>query len=674
MAAEPIAAASPTERSPRPNVPSAVPVLLSLVFFIPAAVVAVLLPYHEWDALSFGQWSRLIALHHHFHFAAVGDVYLQRPVFFVAQGGLWAVFGFHEWLGRLLSLGFTALLAWSAYSIGCSFAGPRADRRLVGTLALAAALGSREVAQLAAAGLTDVPVAATAALTAAIALSPRARRVRTPLLVASAALTVLTKPTGLLPVAGLALALFAFGGGARRDRVKDVVWLGLGTAIALAYDEAQAIHLHERLRDVLHAGVTSYYTAQAAKVRAHVLLRGDWLGVELRLVLLYSLLYGVARAMRASHRSSALFGLALGLLWSIGGPVLADGGTPYPLTHPASIGFAVWLLTVALLLASTVAPGVDGLPPRTYAFLLVWLLPAAVVWIIERTDYLRLLSPAWPALMILIGCALAETVWASGSLRRVGKSGFVAALALASALVLANVEQLDALGASGWHDVLHLGSGVTDPERRAHIVLGPTVYELSALRRNIGNGTIVSSDGKLGFHFPGRLIVAAPARCEALLGSRMFVVLLDSESSAVMRANGGDPDPLAWQQCGRPRLYEVAERSGVFAAFTIGRPTTPPDAADCGIRPSGGTLWDAVLANDLSYRAAAEATRRAHAAGFTSARLERTNCDRYRVVVTGVPDAQNAIAGEARRAGFPDTRIVAAARYPEVSPSVASAG
>ena len=62
--------------------------------------------------MAYGTWSRLIADHWpHLRFAAASAVDYHRPFFFVLQGTLWRIFGFHQALGRLLSLGFATLLA-----------------------------------------------------------------------------------------------------------------------------------------------------------------------------------------------------------------------------------------------------------------------------------------------------------------------------------------------------------------------------------------------------------------------------------------------------------------------------------------------------------------------------------------------------------------------------------
>jgi hypothetical protein len=62
----------------------------------------------------------------------------------------------------------------------------------------------------------------------------------------------------------------------------------------------------------------------------------------------------------------------------------------------------------------------------------------------------------------------------------------------------------------------------------------------------------------------------------------------------------------------------------------------------------------------------------ATAVGFATAHVERTSCDRFDVVVTGVPTQQNGILAEARAAGFTTTRIVPAQRYPTVPADVAA--
>src|ERR1700719_5254830 len=78
---------------------------LTVLVLALALVVAIFLPYGEWDAMSFGTWSRLIADHWpHLRFAGIGDADYHRPLFYALQGTVWSIFGFHQALGRVLSL------------------------------------------------------------------------------------------------------------------------------------------------------------------------------------------------------------------------------------------------------------------------------------------------------------------------------------------------------------------------------------------------------------------------------------------------------------------------------------------------------------------------------------------------------------------------------------------
>ncbi|MDX6513338.1 MAG: hypothetical protein QOE36_2842, partial [Gaiellaceae bacterium] len=129
---------------------------LVAVYLAVAVVLALLLPIHSHDALGFGQLSRLIGLHGGFEYPTVPDVVYHRPLFYVLQGELWRVLGFHETLGRLLSLAFCVLFLACLALLALRL--PRG--RLVAGLALALLLCSRSFAQDGFSGLTDVPVAA----------------------------------------------------------------------------------------------------------------------------------------------------------------------------------------------------------------------------------------------------------------------------------------------------------------------------------------------------------------------------------------------------------------------------------------------------------------------------------------------------------------------------------
>ena len=84
--------------------------ILTGLFFAIAIFIAVVIPIHAQDALTFGEWSRLISEHWHLHYAAATAQEYGRPLFYVLQGWTWGVFGFHEPLGRILSGLFSLLL------------------------------------------------------------------------------------------------------------------------------------------------------------------------------------------------------------------------------------------------------------------------------------------------------------------------------------------------------------------------------------------------------------------------------------------------------------------------------------------------------------------------------------------------------------------------------------
>ena len=81
---------------------TAVAWLTAAVFLALAFMLAVVLPIHAQDALTSGEWSRLISEHWHLHYDAATPQEYGRPLYYVLQGGLWGIFGFHEPLGRLL--------------------------------------------------------------------------------------------------------------------------------------------------------------------------------------------------------------------------------------------------------------------------------------------------------------------------------------------------------------------------------------------------------------------------------------------------------------------------------------------------------------------------------------------------------------------------------------------
>src|SRR5262245_20409260 len=85
------------------------------VWAVPLALVVAIVPYHQWDELAYGEWSRLIAESGQFRFPTITPLTYQRPLLYVAQGWLWRLLGEHEVLGRLLALGFLVMLIICIY-------------------------------------------------------------------------------------------------------------------------------------------------------------------------------------------------------------------------------------------------------------------------------------------------------------------------------------------------------------------------------------------------------------------------------------------------------------------------------------------------------------------------------------------------------------------------------
>jgi hypothetical protein len=89
--------------------------------------------------------------------------------------------------------------------------------------------------------------------------------------------------------------------------------------------------------------------------------------------------------------------------------------------------------------------------------------------------------------------------------------------------------------------------------------------------------------------------------------------------------------------------------------------------------PTAGQLNDAVFGSDLGYAEASDLAQRALDSGFQGTRVERTDCDAFRVVVTGVPDdpaVQREFRRETAGVGF-DVSFAPATRYPEVERGIA---
>ncbi len=641
------------------------------VFAVAALLVVAVMPYRLWDSLAFGSWSRSIA--------ATGSVWAgteplnaSRPLFYVPQGLVWRHLTEDEWAGRLLSLGFAVLLVACVWLLARQLA-VEATRVFLPPLAVGVLLSSAVLATYAAAGMTDVPVAAASAACAVVLWSRLGPWAAVPLATLGAAATVLAKPSGLLALAGLAIATVVLRG---RTATWALAGAGGGVMLALAYDAWQAARLDTALSDLLRAGNDDFWLERGAAARWETLASAGWIGDGARLLVLYGLAYGIARVAGAGARVGLGVAAGVAIAWSVLGPLAAGDGLGYPF-EGSVLGVVSWLILAAVLVAAPFAAEDDPLPRRAYAALLVWLAPVALVWAAQRPDEVRLLAPAWPAFALLTAAALAAASLALLRRREVLALAPMAAVAL---VAVANVVAVDGLGREGWRQLLELGpSGWRDRAEMENFAYGPFSYHLNLARENVGpDDRLVSSDGRLRYFFPGQVDVEYARTCADLEGARFFSFLSSGESLELAELQRQPTDPIAWQQCTSPRLELVGEQAGIYAAFVVGGPPArAPTAEDCRIEATAGELFDAVFGSELPYLEAAALQARALEVGFAGTRLEQTGCSTFRVVVTGIPDdavVQADFARQAEGVGLP-VEYAEAARYPEVPgdvPAVAS--
>jgi hypothetical protein len=641
-------------------------VLVVAVFAIATVFASLVVPYRLWDSLAFGSWSRAIA--------RTGDVWagtealnVSRPLFYVPQGLLWRI-AEDEWIGRLLSASFAAILVAAVWQLARQLAPERPARDLVPPLAVLTLLTSAVFATYAAAGMTDVPVAAASAATAVVLWSHLSPKVLVTLAAVGAAATVLAKPSGLLALGGLVLASAVLRG---RGTIVGLAGLAIGVGAGILYDAWQAARLDVGLGALLRAGNDDFWLERGAAARYDAITSASWVGDGARTLVLYGLAHAISRAAGGGARTALAVGAGVAVAWSIGGPLAADGAPGYPFDGSV-VGIAAWLAVVVGLVAAPFLTRVDPTPRRTYVALLVWLAPIGVVWVTQRPDEPRLLAPAWPALALLAATALAS---ASVALFRYRRSLAALPAAAVALVALANVVSVDGLGRDGWRSLLDLGpSGWTDRAAMENFAYGPFSYHLNLARENVGpSDRIVSSDGRLKYFFTGQVDVAYARTCSELEGARFFSFLSSGESLEFAQLQNQPTDPLGWIQCKRPAVRLVGEQAGIYAAFVVGeRPARPATAADCHIQPTTGQLLDAVFGGDLDYAAASGLSRRALEVGFQGARIEQTGCDTFRVVVTGIPDdrsVQDEFRRETNSVGL-DVTFAPAVRYPEATAGI----
>jgi hypothetical protein len=545
---------------------TAVAWLTAAVFLALAFMLAVVLPIHAQDALTFGEWSRLISQHWHLHYDAATPQEYGRPLYYVLQGWLWGIFGFHEPLGRILSGLFSLLLLGSVAWL--------LSRRDWGSLAAAlAALAFVSMPVYAAqvvSGLTDIPVAALVALAGALVWARRPGVGGAVAVGVASALAMLAKPSALLALAGLALAQLLVNESWRSKLLYRVAPVFAGVGLGLVYDAGQAGYVHQGLRTFLQAGVnTAYYRSLAEASRRYALLDGAWFGDGLRVAAFFAVAYSVLRLVGVRHRVSVLAGVPAALLFSWLGPWLAAHRSDTTVGSLHSAGAAVAALGTAAFLAAGMFGFQNAVATRRELLrLAIWATPTAVAWLVYGAYDFRLLAPAWPPLLSLI--VLAALPAATAFARR---GALVAAVpvALFAIVVAENAYNLDGLGKPGWSELRRTDDWLDRDQTRA-IVMPGFAGALAVVRRQMRPGDdLVSPEGAFRFFYPGHVEQSYPNACGFLHRFRVFVLTTDEGTKSYMRDFLHlSPEPSFWASCAQPHLTQLTDGSKGYAVFRVG--------------------------------------------------------------------------------------------------------
>jgi 4-amino-4-deoxy-L-arabinose transferase-like glycosyltransferase len=540
---------------------------ISFLFFATALVIAFVIPLHAQDALTFGEWSRLIAQNWHFHFPAATAQEYGRPLFYVLQGWLWGLIGVDDSSGRILSLAFSILLFGAVVRL------VREDRDwgiLAGLLAALALLATPVFAFQLVSGLTDVPVAAFIALTGVLVWHRTPSPRRAAAAGVAAALAMLTKPSAILALAGLALAQLLVDESWRDRLLYRVAPICGGFAVGLAYDLSQARYVHEGLRTFLQSGVNAgYYRALANEARRYALFDGNWFGDGLRLAAFFALLYAVLRLTGLPHRFAVLLGVPSALVASWLGPWFAAHQDRLAVGAFHSPGAAVTAIGTALFLLLGLAADRGAIPARReLGRFAVWALPASAAWVVYGAYDERLLAPAWPPLLALV---VLSALPAASALARRGPLVVALPFALFAVVAATNVYNLDGLHKSGW-DQLRRTKDWLDRDQTRAIVLPALSRALVVVRPEMHPGDLLlSPEGAFRFFFPGHVEQSYPNNCNDLHRFRVFVLTTDEGSKRYMEDFlHVSAEPSFWAACSSPQLTQLSDGSEGYAVFRVG--------------------------------------------------------------------------------------------------------
>jgi 4-amino-4-deoxy-L-arabinose transferase-like glycosyltransferase len=539
---------------------------MTVLFFTTALVIAYVIPLHAQDALTFGEWSRLIAQNWHFHYPTVTGQEYGRPLVYVLQGWLWGAIGVDDSTGRILSLVFSMLLVGAVVSL------VREEREwgiIAGLLAVLALLATPVFAFQMVAGLTDVPVAAFIALTGALVWGRRPSPRRAGVAGIAAALAMLTKPSAFPALIGLALAQLLLNESWRGRLLYRIVPLCAGIGAGLAYDLSQARYVHEGLRTFLQSGVSSdYYRSLADQARRYALFDGNWFGDGLRVAAFFALLYAVLRLTDVHHRLAVLVCVPGALAASWLGPWYAAHEDRVTVGALHSPGAAAAAIGTASFLGFGLLADRAAIPSRgELARLAVWALPTAAAWGVYGAYDFRLLAPAWPPLLALV---VLSALPAASALARRGPLAVALPFALFAVVVASNVYNLDGLHKSGWDQLRRTNDWLNRDQTRA-IVLPAFSRALVVVRHEMRPGdSMLSPEGAFRFFYPGHVAQSFPNKCEDLRPFRVFVLTTDQGSKHYMQdflhVSG---EPSFWAACSSPHLTQLSDGSEGYAVFRV---------------------------------------------------------------------------------------------------------
>jgi hypothetical protein len=545
---------------------SAIAWLLTALFFGLALFLALVIPIHAADALTFGEWSRLIAQDWHFNHAGVTPQEYGRPLFYALQGWLWALVGFGEPSGRILSGVFSGLLVGALVWLVRGRPLGAAAGALVAMFTLAVPTFAEHVIS----GLTDVPVAAFVALAGALLWRLQATSMRAVSVAVVAALALLTKPSALPALVGLGLAQLLWEEPWRDRLVLRIGPLVAGAGVALAYDAVEADRANQSLTDFLRAGVdTAYYRELAEGARRFALLDAGWLGGAFRVLVVFALVYAVARLVGVRHRIAAAAAVPLALLWSWLGPWLGGRELDGTVGSLASAGSGIAALAAAGLLVLVAFDEETAPSRRELGALLLWAAPTFGTWALYGAYDLRLLAPGWPPLLALLAIV---SVPAVAVLARRGAIAVAVPFVVLALAVADNVEHLDGLGKDGWGELRRTpASKWFDRDRMRATVLPAFSRALVVAREQTHDGDrVFSSEGAFRFFYPGRVDQSFPTSCGDLKGFRVFVLSTDGGSRDYMeRFLHVSGDPAFWAKCSDPRLAQLTDGSDGYAVFRV---------------------------------------------------------------------------------------------------------